>query len=87
MKNNKKTTKGNNLKNKTQNLLKFFKKNRKINIYTIIVCIAVIMIWRAIWNFCDLYIFPNHQILSNMLCLTIWIIILLIDDWKLKELL
>jgi len=51
------------------------------------VCISVIMIWKAVWDFCDMFIFPNNIIMSDIVCLVIWIIVLLLDDGKLCELL
>ena len=58
-------------KNKINNALKSLNKNRKLNTYIIIACIAVIMVWRAIRNFCDLYMFPNNEMLSNITCFII----------------
>lgn len=56
------------------------------NIRILIVCICVIMIWKAVWDFCDMFIFPNNIILSDIVCLVVWIVVLLLDDGKLYEL-
>ena len=63
------------------------RKKVKKNLNIIIVCVCIIMIWRAVWDMCDLFIFPDNQILSDIICFVIWIIVLLIDDGKLEELL
>ena len=56
------------------------------NIRILIVCICVIMIWKAVWDLCDMFIFPNNIILSDIVCLVVWIVVLLLDDGKLYEL-
>lgn len=33
-----------------------------------------------------MYIFPNHPLFSNLICIGIWVAVLLIDDWRLWEL-
>ncbi len=63
------------------------RKKVKKNLNIIIVCVCIIMIWRAVWDMCDLFIFPDNQILSDIICFVIWIVVLLIDDGKLEELL
>lgn len=66
-----------------------FKKLRKCktsNLNIFLVCLAVIMIWRWIRNLLDLYIFPNCQRLSCIICLVLWILILIADDGKIDEL-
>lgn len=66
--------------------LKVFRENRNTNLNILIECIAIIMIWRGIWNLLDTYIFPNHPLISNLICIGIGILILLMDDGKLWEL-
>lgn len=72
-----------------KNVFKKFKKirkNKSSNLNIFIVCTAVIMVWRGIWNIIDLYIFPNNYLLSCIVCIVVWIIILFIDDGKIDEL-
>ena len=66
--------------------IKKFRKDNNSNLNTIVVCISVIMVWRWIWDLLDMYVFPNTPLLSDLLCIALWIAILLIDDWKLSEL-
>lgn len=63
-----------------------FRKNRDSNINILIECIAIIMIWRGVWDLLEIYIFPDSPFISNIVCVVLWIGILLIDDWKLWEL-
>ena len=66
--------------------IKKFRRNYDSNRNIFVVCIAIVMIWRWLWNILDMFIFPNHPFLSNLVCITIWVAILLIDDWRLWEL-
>ena len=66
--------------------IKRFRKDNGSNLNTIIVCISGIMVWRWFWDLLDMYVFPDNPLLSDLLCITLWIGILLIDDWKLSEL-
>ena len=63
-----------------------FRRNYNSNRKIFLVCIAVVMIWRWIWDLLDMYIFPNYPLFSNLICIGIWIVILLMDDGKLWEL-
>ena len=75
---------------KTKNLIcRIRKKLRRTlnpNWNMLVMCICVVMIWRAIWDLCDLYIFPNNQVLSDLVCFFIGVGILILDDWNLKGL-
>lgn len=73
-------------KERDKRLLKKFRNDSNSNLNMLISCASVIMIWRAIWDLCDTYIFPDNLLLSDIVCLIIWIVVLLIDDGKLKEL-
>lgn len=66
--------------------LKNFRKNRDSNLNILIECIAIVMIWRWIWDLLDMYLFPGNPFMSNLVSITLWIIILLVDDGKLWEL-
>lgn len=66
--------------------IKKFRKDNNSNLNAIVVCISVIMVWRWIWDLLDYYVFPNNPLLSDIICIVLWIAVLLIDDWKLGEL-
>jgi len=50
---------------------------------SLIIAIALISIWRGIWNLFDYYIFPNNFILSSVTTLIVGIVILAITHHKL----
>ena len=47
--------------------MKKTKEKEISNIRILIVCICVIMIWKALWDFCDMFIFPNNIIFKPKL--------------------
>ena len=66
--------------------IKRFRKDNDSNLNTIVVCISFVMVWRWVWDLLDIYIFPNNPLISNLICIIVWLAILLIDDGKLEEL-
>ncbi len=44
--------------------------------HVIIIALAIIMFWRGIWGLIDHYLFPNNPLFSNILSITIGILIL-----------
>jgi len=65
---------------------KFFKKSEKSNFYLFFVTVAIVMIWRGVWWLMDKFFFPSNEIVSYVFWILIWLVILFIDDWKIKEL-
>ena len=63
-----------------------FRKDRDSNLNILIECVAIIMIWRWVWDLLEIYVFPDNPFISNTICVIIWIVVLLIDDGKLWEL-
>lgn len=76
----------NKIVNKLFKKFKKIRKNKSSNLNIFIVCTAVIMVRRWLWWLLDLYIFPNCYQLSCLVCITIWIAILFLDDGKIDEL-
>lgn len=65
------------------------KKNKKTLIYNIrvfLLLLAVVVIWRWIWNIFDRYFFPDYFIISNILSIVIWLVIIFINDYELEDL-
>lgn len=63
------------------------KKQRNIFLYNLrifILAIAIIMIWRWVWNFLDHYIIPEDFILSNIVTICVWVLILFLNDSSLE---
>lgn len=68
--------------------IKKFRRDYDSNRNIFIVCIAIVMIWKWIWDLLEIYFFPKWPLLSNLVCIIIWIYVLLMDDgklWELKE--
>ena len=63
-----------------------FRKDHKSNLNVFLVFLAIVMIWRGIQDLLTLCLFPNHPIISCIICIAIWMIILLIDDGMIDEL-
>ena len=74
------------------NFKNYFRKFRKLmrdrnsNASILIECVAIIMIWRWVWDLLEIYVLPNSPLASNLTCVIVWILVLLLDDWKLFEL-
>ena len=74
-------------KNVILNARKRLRKALNPNGSVLVICICVVMIWRAVRDLCDLYIFPDNKLLSDIVCFVLWVWILIIHDWNLKDLL
>ena len=59
---------------------KNFKKNHRSNVNILIECVAIIMIWRGVWDLLEMYVLPENQLVSNITCIIVGIIVLLWDD-------
>lgn len=66
--------------------IKKFRKNHKSNWNIFLIFLAIVMIWRGIQDLLTLCLFPNHPIISCIICIALWVLILLIDNWELDEL-
>ena len=66
--------------------IKKFRKDHKSNWNIFLIFLAIVMVWRGVQDLLTICLFPNHPIVSCIICIVIGIIILLIDDWKLDEL-
>ena len=62
------------------------RKDHKSNRNIFLIFLAIVMVWRWIQDLLTLCLFPNHPIISCLVCIAIWMTILLIDDWKIDEL-
>ena len=63
-----------------------FRKDNKSNRNIFLIFLAIVMIWRWIQDFLTILLFPNHPIISCIVCIAVGILILLIDDGKMDEL-
>jgi hypothetical protein len=60
------------------------KKRSNMNIF--FTTVAVVMIWRGVWELLDIYLFPHNRVLSLIIWLIIWVFLLFVDNEKLDEL-
>ncbi len=70
------------MKKKHKKKIKFVLSNMKIFLITI----AVVMIWRGIWNFLDMYFLTQNPFASNLLSILFWTLLIFILNFDLKEL-
>lgn len=53
---------------------------------TIMIITGIILVWRGLWNLIDMYAFPNHPILSNVIGILVGLILLYLPDENLEKL-
>lgn len=46
---------------------------------------AIVLFWRGVWNLADIYLFPNQDVASAVVCIVVSFIILYLRDFDLKE--
>ncbi|MCH8518498.1 hypothetical protein LAT59_01935 [Candidatus Gracilibacteria bacterium] len=56
------------------------------DIKLLIFAIAIVIIWRGVWNLTDAYFLPDHFLISNMLSIALGILILFLSDSRLGTL-
>lgn len=60
-------------------------KSKHPNWYSIIVGASLIMFWRLIWDLLDMYFLPDNHLLSVIIPGVLGLILLYVNDFKLKE--
>ena len=50
---------------------KKFRENHNSNMNILIECIAIIMIWRGVWDLLEIYVLPENQLASNIMCIIV----------------
>ena len=66
--------------------IKKFRKDHKSNRNIFLIFLAIVMVWRWIQDLLTILLFPNHPIISCIICIVVGMGILLIDDGKIDEL-
>jgi len=64
----------------------FSLKPTKTFLSTLMVAVAVVFVWRGVWNLLDEYLLPDHWVMSNVLSIIVGILILYLPDKDIKEL-
>ena len=60
-------------------------KSKKL-VSVLLEALAIVLFWRGIWGFLDMYLFPNDPFISYAICTVLGIVILFLDDFSLDEL-
>ncbi|MDA1209178.1 MAG: hypothetical protein O2904_04080 [bacterium] len=55
-------------------------------VQTLVVVIAVVFVWRGIWNLIDIYLFPGNPLLSNVVSILLGIFLLYLPNGNISEL-
>ena len=55
------------------------------NLDTLILAIAIILVWRGVWGLADLYLFPSMPVLSFTISILSGIIILFVHNLKKQD--
>lgn len=61
-----------------------FRKNHS-NLNSIIIGTSIIMFWRGCWGLMDLYLFPDNEALSYIISIALGLLLLYLNDLRLKE--
>ena len=61
-----------------------FRKNHS-NLNSIIIGASIIMFWRGCWGLMDLYLFPNNETLSYIVSIALGLLLLYLNNFRLKE--
>jgi len=59
---------------------------KRTNLYLVLAGLAIIMFWRGLWGLMDLYLFPENLALSYSVSAIVGLLILYLNDRRLKEL-
>jgi hypothetical protein len=54
-------------------------------IVALLIIVAVVSIWRAVWSLCDLYLFPSKPVLSYMISLAFGVIVIIGTHYTIKS--
>lgn len=52
----------------------------------IVIAVWVILVWRGVWHIADMYLFPDHELISSIVSCAIGIWILYLPDGSLEHL-
>lgn len=61
-------------------------KNKRTTLNSIVIVVAIIMLWRGVWGLLDVYLFPGIPTLSYLVSITLGILVLYLNDFHLDNL-
>lgn len=56
------------------------------NANTLVVILAIIMLWRGVWGLLDTYLFPGSPMFSYLVSIALGALILYLDDFRVENL-
>lgn len=56
------------------------------NANTLVVILAIIMLWRGVWGLLDTYLFPGSPVFSYLVSIALGALILYLDDFRVENL-
>ncbi|MCP5246780.1 MAG: hypothetical protein H6937_12865 [Burkholderiales bacterium] len=60
--------------------------NRRTTFNSIVIVVAIIMLWRGVWGLLDLYLFPGIPALSYLVSIALSLLVLYLNDFHLDNL-
>ena len=72
--------------NLEQKLLRTKLENKRTTLNSLIIVVAIIMLWRGVWGLLDLYLFPGVPTLSYLVSIAISLLVLYLNDFHLDNL-
>ncbi|MEA3429948.1 MAG: hypothetical protein U9R08_01610 [Nanoarchaeota archaeon] len=63
--------------------LKKLKKHHQL-LYSLLIAIGIVAIWRGVWMLLDLYFFSNNPAISALMSLIIGLLIIFLTHYKLS---
>jgi len=61
-------------------------ESRRTTLNSLIIVVAIIMLWRGVWGLLDIYLFPDMPALSSLVSISMGILILYLNDFHLDNL-
>jgi len=65
---------------------KQIQEKRRTNLRLIFAGMAIVMFWRGIWGLMDLYLFPGNPVVSYTVSATVGLLIIYLNNRRLKDL-
>ena len=72
--------------NLEQKLLRTKLENKRTTLNSLIIVVAIIMLWRGVWGLLDIYLFPDIPTLSYVVSISMGILRLYLNDFHLDNL-
>ena len=61
-------------------------QHKRTTFNSIIIVVAIIMLWRGVWGLLDLYLFPGIPTLSYVVSISVSLLVLYLNDFHLDNL-